>query len=197
MRPRVDPRMSACWLITALLGAAACSQTGAPANPTPDGPCEGKAMAELRKALPTLELEMQASVALVGLGEACAARLPAPISEIMRKQVDPSEEATLVAGALAESIAFARVGCPDFPKVFGAVAAAAPTDKARLLHEQCGYAKQGVFSLAEYQSALDQRAGAAYLAPLLYAWLVEQGMLPKDARALVRAAAAVERYPGS
>ncbi|HOX43381.1 MAG TPA: hypothetical protein PK668_07280 [Myxococcota bacterium] len=172
--------------VLALLGLVSCTRTGG-------GPCDPKALGELKAALPAVDADMRQALALRGLGEACAARLPKPIAEALQADAEPSQEATLAAYALSQEPGFGEAACPGFEKLFASVASVAPADRPRVLYGGCGYSKLGLVSLEEYQAAAQRRAGASYLAPGLYAWLVEEGMPAPEARALVRAALGVDR----
>ncbi len=161
---------------------------------TVDGPCEPKGMAFLREALQAAEPGDQPDLALGGLGEVCAAKLPRPIVEVMSPNMDPAFEGTACYNAFTQEVGFGEAACPDFMKRYESLSTEGREQGAKSMYEHCGYTKLGVVSLAEYEAASKKRLCSTLLAHPLYTSLVAEGMQPQEARALIRAMLGTEPY---
>jgi hypothetical protein len=127
-------------------------------------------------------------IGIQGLHEACGKNLPDEMDKAMAAfaQASPADGATIIAMGLSKSMSFGRDACPDFERVFGSVAAAEPTSKAKALYEGCQYGKLGLVTAAEFDTIGMQNFAGALATPPLYVWLKDHGVEQAEARTLMR-----------
>lgn len=152
--------------------------------------CDPKQLGQLEHALadPTIPADMHPQLGMEGIAEACGAHLPEQIVKAMKVGAfgDPAQRAVTLATALAKESGFIEAACPDFKKVFGAMAATETTSKARRIYEGCHYQSLDLMSIDEYDAAGRADFGSAVLAPPLYVWLRSHGVEQAEARKLMR-----------
>lgn len=172
-------RISPLPLILSLVGVAHAS---------PEGVCKKDDLVAMRKAVATIDAEMRPVLVLRGLTEACESALPAGMAKAIyaTQEVAPADRGLIIAQLLTEQLPFAMAACPDFAKVFPAVAQVAPADKAAMLYRGCKYDSLGLASEKEFIAAGKTNFAMALIAPPYFKWLVSNKMDKDAARRWMR-----------
>jgi hypothetical protein len=148
-------------------------------------PCDRAEVAKVLEALPQVSEEQQATLAAVGLSEACP-RAGAFAEAAGRLAAVMPEQRALVDARLALDDPAAWIAaCPGGPSALAAAMTLAPAERAASLWKSCALAERGWFEAAEWG-----RLRGWVVVPLVAAKpLTDSGVSAAEVRTLVRALA--------
>lgn len=151
---------------------------------TPYGPCDKKALDEVRAALAKAQPPESIDIASKGIFDACSEAMPKDVADALNDlhHVSLDERGEMVRKALNVDGDFTKAACDKWEDAYNAHLA--PGDKLPHIYKTCDYSKLQLFTDKEYAMLPDM--GIAYIAPPIYKWLVDQGMEAKGAKKLVR-----------
>ncbi len=151
---------------------------------TPEGPCDKKALGELKASLAKAEPSQWPDLTSKGLYLACGEPMPKEFAEALNDlhHTPLEERGAMVLKALAIDQEVPKAACAKYEEAYNA--RMAPGDKLPHVYKECDFAKLGLFTDKEFAALPD--LGTAYLLAPLYKWLTANGMEAKAAKKWVR-----------
>jgi hypothetical protein len=157
---------------------------------TPYGPCEKKALDDLKASLAKSQPPESIDLASKGIFDSCGEAMPKEVADALNDlhHVSLDERGEMVRKALIVDADFTKAACDKWEDAYNAHMA--PGDKLPHIYKTCDFAKLKLFTDKEYAMIPDM--GVAYIAPPLYKWLIDQGMESGGAKKLVRSMTALD-----